>query len=222
MPRYPVSLIKCLGILLLLISFSCVAEEKKYLALGDSYTIGEGVAEVGSWPNQLVGLLREKGLRFAKPLIIAGTGWQVEDLKQAVTEAKLSNGYDLVSLLIGVNDQYRGNSTDQYAKEFDELTLMAIQLAKGKKANVFVVSIPDYGWTPFGESRQAEISDEIDQFNAINKAIADKHGIAYVDITEISRAGLKDTALVAEDSLHPSWKMYRLWAERISKSLDLH
>jgi lysophospholipase L1-like esterase len=221
MLRHPVSILKSIGILLLLFSFSSVAEEKKYLALGDSYTIGEGVAEVGCWPNQLMALFRQKGLKFAKPLVIAGTGWQVEDLKNAIAEAKLSHDYDLVSLLIGVNDQYRGNSTDQYAKEFNELTLTAIQLAKGKKGNVFVVSIPDYGWTPLGESRQAEISGEIDQFNAINKSIAEKQGIAYFDITDISRAGLKDNALVAGDGLHPSWKMYRLWAERISKGLDL-
>ncbi len=195
--------------------------ERKYLALGDSYTIGESVAEAERWPNQLTNLLNQKGANVAKPTIIATTGWRTDNLKNAMTIAKLKNEYDLVSLLIGVNNQYQGKPADQYALEFEDLLATAIQLAKGKKENVFVVSIPDYGFTPFGKPKQEKISKELDQFNAINKSITEKLGVAYFNITDISREGLNDPSLVATDDLHPSGKMYGLWAERIAKGLKL-
>jgi Lysophospholipase L1 and related esterases len=195
--------------------------EKKYLALGDSYTIGESVTEAERWPNQLTNLLNQKGGSISKPTIIATTGWRTDNLKNAMTIAKLQNEYDLVSLLIGVNNQYQGKPADQYAIEFEDLLVTAVQLAKGKKENVFVVSIPDYGFTPFGKPKQEKISKELDQFNSINKSITEKHGIAYFNITDISREGLNDSTLVASDGLHPSGKMYGLWAERIAKGLKL-
>ncbi len=193
---------------------------KKYLALGDSYTIGESVAENERWPVQLAKTLTAKGRPTDDPTIIATTGWRTDNLKDAIEKAQLKNEYDLVSLLIGVNNQYQGKSAEQYEVEFEGLLKISIQLAKGKKENVFVVSIPDYGYTPFGQPKQTEISKALDQFNEINKRITDKAGITYVNITDISRNGIEQPDLVAGDGLHPSGKMYSLWVERIVKSLS--
>jgi lysophospholipase L1-like esterase len=158
-------------------------------------------------------------MKFSKPTIIATTGWRTDDLKRAVTEAHLKNEYGLVSLLIGVNNQYQGKPVDQYAVEFEALLKTAIRLAGGKKENVFVVSIPDYGYTSFGKPKQSVISPAIDEFNAVNKRITLASGINYVDITDISRRGLQQPELVAADGLHPSGKMYALWVERIVEDL---
>ena len=192
---------------------------RKYIALGDSYTIGESVAEPDRWPNQLADSLRRYGKEFSKPEIIATTGWRTDDLKKAVTAARLKNEYGLVSLLIGVNNQYQGHPIDQYAIEFEDLLKTAIRLAGGKKENVFVLSIPDYGYTPFGKAKQNAISRAIDEFNGINKKITLENGINYVYITDISRHGLDQPGLVAPDGLHPSGKMYALWVERIMEGL---
>lgn len=192
---------------------------KRFLALGDSYTIGESVAEEERWPVQLAKAWSEKGNPTGDPTIIATTGWRTDNLKDAIEKAQLKNDYDLVSLLIGVNNQYQGKSTEQYAIEFEELLKISIRLAKGKKENVFVVSIPDYGYTPFGLPKQKEISKALDQFNEINKRITEAAGITYINITDISRKGLDQPDLVAGDGLHPSGKMYSLWVERIVKSL---
>lgn len=192
----------------------------QYLALGDSYTIGESVAEAERWPNQLVDSLRKKGHHIAKPRIIATTGWRTDNLKNAMNIAQLKPTYDLVSLLIGVNNQYQGKSTEQYAIEFEELLTTAIHLAKGKSQNVFVVSIPDYGYTPFGKPRQETITKAIDQFNEINARIAYKHKVQYFNITDISREGLKQPDLVASDGLHPSGKMYAQWVALIARDLE--
>ena len=190
-----------------------------YLALGDSYTIGESVPEAERWPNQLAESLRKKGIELAKPVIIATTGWRTDNLKNAISVAGLKNDYALVSLLIGVNNQFQGKPADQYAAEFEDLLKTSIYLASGKKENVFVVSIPDYGYTPFGKSRQSTISAAIDEFNAINRRITEKQGVQYIDITDISRRGLDQADLVAPDGLHPSAKMYSLWVERIVRSI---
>jgi lysophospholipase L1-like esterase len=194
----------------------------KYLALGDSYTIGESVTESERWPNQLVDSLAKKGIQLGKPTIIATTGWRTDDLRNAMTKAYLKNEYELVSLLIGVNNQYQGKSSSIYASEFEELLKWAVRLAGGKKHRVFVVSIPDYGFTPFGKPKQEVISKAIDEFNEINAQIAYKYGIRYFNITDISRDGLSDPTLVAADGLHPSGKMYAYWVELISKGLDIH
>jgi lysophospholipase L1-like esterase len=186
-----------------------------YLALGDSYTIGESVNESERWPNQLAEALTQKGTKVSQPKIIATTGWRTDNLKDAIIKADLKNNYDLVSLLIGVNNQYQGKPADQYAIEFEDLLKTAIQLARGKSTNVFVVSIPDYGYTPFGLPKKETISKQIDEFNAINKRISEKYKVAYYNITDISRKGLEEPSLVAADKLHPSGKMYTLWTERI-------
>ncbi len=198
---------------------SITPTDRKFLALGDSYTIGESVSEKERWPVQLAKKLREKGQSIGEPLIIATTGWRTDDLMNAVNKAHLKNEYDLVSLLIGVNNQYQGKSSEQYVIEFEDLLKTAIQLAKGKKENVFVVSIPDYGYTPFGKPKQAEISKALNRFNDINKRITEKAGIKYINITDISRQGIQQPELVADDGLHPSGKMYSLWVDRIVESL---
>ncbi|MBI1769069.1 MAG: SGNH/GDSL hydrolase family protein [Bacteroidetes bacterium] len=188
----------------------------KYLALGDSYTIGESVAEHERWPNQLA-----YKLGFAKPLIVATTGWRTDNLTNAISIAKLKGEYDLVSLLIGVNNQYQGKPIGQYSIEFEALLNTSIRLAKGNKENVFVVSIPDYGFTPFGMRNKEKISLEIDQFNEVAKRICAKLKVNYINITDISREALNDKSLVAPDGLHPSGKMYALWAARIAEVLNL-
>ena len=192
---------------------------KKFLALGDSYTIGESVAEVDRWPVQLAKVLREKGIPVEAPRIIATTGWRTDDLKKAILSEKLKNEFDLVSLLIGVNNQYQSKSAGEYAPEFEQLLKMAITFAGGDNAKVFVVSIPDYGFTPFGKDKQEKISREIDEFNDVNRSIALKYGVRYFDITGISRKGLKESDLVADDGLHPSGKMYKEWVDVISRGL---
>lgn len=193
----------------------------KYLALGDSYTIGESVDEQGRWPVQLTKALNEKGIPVEPPKIIATTGWRTDNLKNGIKIAQLKEKYDMVSLLIGVNNQYQGKPADQYAIEFEELLKIAITLANDDKDRVFVVSIPDYGFTPFGQPNQEKISKELDEFNAINKRITSEHGIQYFNITDISRKGLEDQELVASDGLHPSAKQYGLWVQRIIQSLQV-
>jgi len=202
--------------LILIISMNVFSQTgTKFLALGDSYTIGESVSEEERWPNQLA-----DKLKIERPRIIATTGWRTDDLKGAINSANLKDDYNLVSLLIGVNNQYQGKSSAQYEVEFEDLLKTAIQLAKGKSKNVFVVSIPDYGFTPFGKAKQETISLQLDEFNKINKRIAEKYKIRYFNITDISRKGLADPTLVAADGLHPSGKMYTQWVEVISKGLE--
>ena len=189
-------------------------QDKKFLALGDSYTIGESVTESERWPTQLAAKLE-----FSEPRIIATTGWRTDQLKEAIEAVTLKPEYDLVSLLIGVNNQYQGKPILVYEREFEELLQTAIKLARGKKEKVFVVSIPDYGYTPFGKPKQEKISEALDQYNAINKRIAEKFGVTYFNITGISRKGFDDPDLVAADGLHPSGKMYAQWVEVIYSTL---
>lgn len=183
-----------------------------YLALGDSYTIGQSVNEMERFPVQTVSLLTEQGLIFKDPTIIATTGWTTRNLLDALNAVKLPGNFDLVTLLIGVNDQYQGKSLGEYKTEFTLLLDHAIQFAGGRPSHVIVVSIPDYSVTPFaGGSDRPRIAAEIDQFNAANKQITLQRGVNYVDITPISRE--TDPALTAGDGLHPSGKQYRRWAE---------
>ena len=211
--------------LIIIVSNSMCAQTSKqpltFLALGDSYTIGESVAESERWPVQLAKALTEKGTPVSPPRIIAVTGWRTDNLKNGIEIAQIKKKYDLVSLLIGVNNQYQGKSADDYAVEYEELLKTAIQFADGDKSRVFVVSIPDYGFTPFGAADQEKISRELDEFNAINKRITESYGITYVNITDISRKGLEHPDMVADDTLHPSGKQYTLWVERILESLKL-
>jgi lysophospholipase L1-like esterase len=194
-------------------------KKMKFLALGDSYTIGESVAEDQRWPVQLAEVLRKKGIAIEAPHIIATTGWRTDDLKRAILAAAPAKDHALVSLLIGVNNQYQGKSETSYAPEFEELLNMAIAFAGGDKSKVFVVSIPDYGYTPFGKEKQETISKAIDAFNAVNRSITEKYGVKYFNITDISRKGFDDPELVANDQLHPSGKMYTEWVKVIAKGL---
>ncbi len=185
-----------------------------YLALGDSYTIGEQVKQEESFPFQLQNALKGKNLNVKSPKIIATTGWTTNELQSAIKQANLTDKYDFVTLLIGVNNQYRGYPIETYKKEFSELLQQAIVFANGDKSKVFVVSIPDWGVTPFakGGSRSAQtIAEEIDNFNAANKQITLEAGVSYTDITPGSRKAVTDLSLVAPDGLHPSGKMYGEW-----------
>ena len=196
------------------------SEEKKhsFLALGDSYTIGEAVPENECWPMQVVEMLNSAGKPFCKPQIIATTGWTTDELMNAIRVENPQGTFDLVSLLIGVNNQYRGYSKEVYAKEFEDLLNQAIDFA-GKIANhVVVVSIPDWGATPFATDRnREEIATEIDEYNTINREIGLRKGVHYVDITPGSRLSLSDYSLVTTDELHPSGKEYLKWTEEIYK-----
>lgn len=210
----------CLGILILGSYYSMaqhisLTEPVKFLALGDSYTIGESVAESARWPVQLADALRRRGISCGAPRIIATTGWRTDDLKKAVDEARLAQEYNLVSLLIGVNNQYQGKTVDAYKPEFENLLKMAIHLTGGHTEHVFVVSIPDYGFTPFGKAKQETISRELDAYNAANRAIAAQCNVSYVYITDISRRGFTEPSLVAGDGLHPSGTMYAEWVQAI-------
>jgi lysophospholipase L1-like esterase len=187
-----------------------------YLALGDSYTIGEAVPLTNNFPHQLVQRLRKKGLPVAAPEIIAQTGWTTDELDSAIKGREYLSKYDMVTLLIGVNNQYRGRDALQYKMEFEELLKKAIEFANGKPSHVCVVSIPDYGVTPFAKSMDVEkIGREIDIFNNINKAVSIQYKTHYVDITPGSREVLSDEELVTTDKLHPSGKEYLKWAEKL-------
>jgi len=186
-----------------------------YLALGDSYTIGESVAQQQTFPFLLVAELKAKNKLEVIPTVIARTGWTTAELQSAVDKAQPSSDYDFVTLLIGVNNQYRGQSLKQYEREFTLLLDQAIGFAKGKNEKVIVVSIPDYGCTPYGAGSKERIGREIDEFNSVNKRASDKKGVHYVDITPISRLASEKKGLVAGDGLHPSGEMYRLWVELI-------
>jgi lysophospholipase L1-like esterase len=190
-----------------------------YLALGDSYTIGQSVSISERYPVLLAEGFKKDNITTS-PEIIATTGWTTANLKQAINPTLASGKkYDMVSLLIGVNNYYQGRSIEEYKLQFKELLVNSIELAKGNKDKVFVISIPDYGYTPFGQSKQATISEGINRFNAANKHIADSMGVKYFDITPISRNGLSDPELVADDGLHPSGKMYGQWVELMKEEV---
>ena len=220
---------KVLLCILLLVSFHGMAqtltvrEEVKLLALGDSYTIGESVAASSRWPVQFVDSLQKRGVDCLQPRIIATTGWRTDNLKHAISKTKFKKNeeYNLVSLLIGVNNYYQGKSAESYAPEFEELLKTAIQLAHGDKSSVFVLSIPDYGYTPFGKENQQKISEGIDAYNSVNKSITEKYGVKYFNITDTSRRGLSEPDLVAADGLHPSEKMYSEWVEIILSDIKV-
>jgi lysophospholipase L1-like esterase len=187
------------------------ANAPRILALGDSYTIGESVPVEERWPNQLARLLRAEGVAVADPQIIAKTGWTTDELNAAIDAAAPQGPYELVTLLIGVNNQYRGRSADEYRTQFAALLERAIGFAGGNAARVVVLSIPDWGVTPFAEGRdRGKVAGEIDRFNAINREETTRAGARYVDVTPTSRGN--DPALVADDKLHPSGKQYTAWA----------
>jgi lysophospholipase L1-like esterase len=185
-----------------------------YLALGDSYTIGESVEPALRWPVQLAGALRARGVPVADPTIVARTGWTTDELAAALAAAGLPERYDLVSLLIGVNNQYRGRGLEEYRAQFVELLRRAVAFAGGEPGRVVVLSIPDWGVTPFARGRDRErIAREIDAFNAVNREESARGGARWVDVTPISRVAATDPSLTAGDGLHPSGAMYGRWVE---------
>lgn len=183
------------------------------LTLGDSYTIGESVMQAQSWPFQLQVALKSLNYEVSSPKVIARTGWTTYDLKTAISAANLGVKYDLVFLLIGVNNQYQKKVFNIYQEEFKNLLENAINLASGNPKHVCVISIPDYGFTPFGKPNKTTISAELDKYNTENNNQAIAKGVNYVNITDISRSNGQD--LVAGDGLHPSAIQYTLWVERI-------
>lgn len=190
-------------------------KELKFLALGDSYTIGESVDPAERWPVQLAAQLRAAGLDIGEPLIIARSGWTTDELAAGLEAAQPTGPFDLVSLLIGVNDQYRGREVGEYRREFAVLLERAIRLASGEPGRVLVLSIPDWGVTPFAREQardRAAIAAKIDGFNRVNRAEATRRGARYVDVTPISRQAARQPALIAGDGLHPSGAMYAEWA----------
>ncbi len=206
--------------LCIFILFSCYKEKEinqynlRYLALGDSYTIGEGIEFEDNYPNQIVNQI----FLIDSVTVIAKTGWTTDELIDTLNNLQLDK-FDVVSLLIGVNNQFRGYQIDKYVMEFENLLIRAIDYSKDKK-NVFVLSIPDYGVTPFGKVKgQERIYREINSYNNINKIMAEKYNVMYFDITEISRKAENDTSLLAEDKLHPSKKMYKIWIDKLKLEL---
>jgi len=190
--------------------------KKTYLALGDSYTVGASVAAGESFPEQLTSLLKNDHINIASPDIIAVSGWTTADLLNSLQNAPLPKSYSFVTLLIGVNNQYQGRQIDEYKVQFSELLNLAISYAGNKPNHVFVLSIPDYGVTPFGSQfDKDEVARQIDLFNAANKAIADKARATYVDITAISRNAEYEPSLVASDGLHPSPEQYYKWVLKL-------
>jgi len=187
----------------------------RYLALGDSYTIGEGVAESGRWPVQLARALRAEGIALEPPRIIARTGWTTDELSTAIDAAEPLGTWDFVSLLAGVNNQYRGRAVEQYAREFAALLERAVGFAGGRRERVLVLSIPDWGVTPFATGRDRQtIAAAIDAHNGAARALCGRCGVAFVDITPASRAHGAEPAMLADDGLHPSAAMHALWTAR--------
>lgn len=187
----------------------------RFLALGDSYTIGESVPEVDRWPNQLAKLLESEGIQ-TEVTIIARTGWTTADLWQGIQAREIQPPYDFVSLLIGVNNQYRGYDINEYRKQFSFLLKKSIEYAGGKRNGIIVLSIPDWGVTPFATGRDSQkIAIEIDEFNRVNHEESEKVDAYYMDITPVSRDAVTEPELLASDGLHPSGKMYAMWAEKV-------
>ncbi len=191
-----------------------------YLALGDSYTIGEGVEQEGTFPWQTNHFLQNKGWKTEHPTVIAKTGWTTGELQKAIDEANITREFDFVSLLIGVNNQYRGYPLHEYENEFSKLLSKAIGFAGKDPDHVFVLSIPDWGKTPFASGKDRDkIAKEIDAFNDANRKIAVQMGAHYIDITPYTRKVDADSSLLTADHLHPSAKAYRQWAEELANSV---
>lgn len=191
------------------------APAPRYLALGDSYTIGESVGAADRWPVRLAALLRERGVAVADPEIVARTGWTVRELSQGIDAAAPHGSYSLVTLLIGVNDQYRGGDAETYRADFVAMLRRSVGFAGGRAERVVVLSIPDWGVTPFAEKSgrdRGKIAAEIDRFNQINREETARAGARYVDVTPFSRKAATGRDLIAGDGLHPSGAMYAEWA----------
>jgi lysophospholipase L1-like esterase len=188
-----------------------------YLALGDSYTIGEQVQTEENFPHQLVDMLNKQALRITPPVIVATTGWTTDELATAIEERNIKEVFSFVTLLIGVNNQYRGRDIENYKQEYTGLLDTAIKYANGKREHVFVLSIPDWGVTPFADGRdRAKIAQEIDAYNRACEEITLAHKCHYLDITDSTRKNGTNPEYLAGDALHPSGKEYHIWAERLA------
>jgi lysophospholipase L1-like esterase len=186
-----------------------------FIALGDSYTIGQGVNEDERWPNQFVDVAYENGIDFDQPMIIAETGWKTYDLFNAINRTSFSKKYDYISLLIGVNNQFNSRPIDEFEEDLDKL-MDEMKRIKKNDGSIIIISIPDWGYTPFGESSDmSDISEQINLFNNSLRKFATTNGLKYVDVTEISRRGIKEPDLITNDNLHPSGTMYLEWAKKI-------
>lgn len=192
-----------------------------YLALGDSYTIGEQVAIKENFPYTTVSMLRALNMDVSDPVIIAKTGWTTDELAAAIQEHNITDSFSFVTLLIGVNNQYRGRDAENYKEEFTQLLNQAIAFANNDTNHVFVLSIPDWGVTPFAEDRdRKQVAQEIDKYNAANKSISEQHGCHYLDITDSTRENGMKAEYLAEDKLHPSAKEYHVWAKRLAPMIE--
>jgi lysophospholipase L1-like esterase len=204
-------------------SYSQSTRNMKILALGDSYTIGEKVPEHLNFPNQTKTLIEKSNISVSQLQIIATTGWTTEELIGPMEAQVKQHDFDWVTLLIGVNNQYRGRSVDEYEIHFKYLCSRALFYANNKSSRVVVLSIPDWGLTPFNTNRdKAQTSKEIDEYNAVNKTIAAQFGFHYVDITPSTRAHAKDDYYLAEDKLHPSEHEYAVWAQKVFDIIKAH
>ena len=189
----------------------------KFLALGDSYTIGQNVQQYERFPAQTVQLLRSQNLNISDPQYVATTGWTTTNLLSATKRQNPPKDFDIVTLLIGVNDQYQQRDTAGYREKFSELLNKAVKCAGSRTSHVFVLSIPDYSVIPFvAEAEKARVSTEIDLFNAINKEVTLQNNITYIDITPSTRQAANDASLIAHDGLHPSAKEYAVWANMLA------
>ncbi len=226
---------KRIVVILFLIAGGCTGREKilfmsqpvqklhtyHYLALGDSYTIGELVPPDENFPNQVFSMMKNESIDFQPPRIIARTGWTTDELEDgilaAIQEDPLRPAYDFVSLLIGVNDQYRGRPVENYKPGFEKLLKKAIAYVGNRPGRVVVLSIPDWGVTPFAEGRdRVQIAKEIDMYNAANKQLSDQYKLHYINITPWTREAANDHSLLTSDGLHPSSAEYKRWAGQLA------
>jgi lysophospholipase L1-like esterase len=216
------SLVVFLVILILYLNNrSMAAKSFTFLALGDSYTIGEGVALFESFPYQTIQLLRKAGHNFNAPEMLAKTGWTTDDLKKGIRNTVFQSSYDFVTLLIGVNDQYSGKSVNDYKRNFEQILQQAIGFAGNNAARVFVLSIPDWGKTPFANSRgPAQISRQIKEFNAAVEQIARQHRVTYLDMHGTISAATLEESLLAPDQLHFSGKEYARWGQQLLEAIQ--
>lgn len=213
-------------LLMLLVLWGCKSNEPenitvleedpiRYLALGDSYTIGESVEIQLRWPMQLTERLKAEGFQIEEPRIIAKTGWTTGNLLEAMDLQLNNEKFDLISVSIGVNNQYQSKSIEEYEKDLHTIFTRAIKHSVKGAAGIFALSIPDYGATPFGAENSKEIGEELDEFNRVFRKVASEYNIPFYDITPISRRATEDASLIAKDDLHPSGKMYKMWVDFI-------
>ena len=209
-------LLSITSFIILLSSCKKMGLKESYLALGDSYTVGESISKKHTWPKQLVDSLKKRNVFLSEPRIIAKTGWTTDELKKAINDSSLDYPYDWVSLLIGVNNQYRGRDLDEFKLQFESLLFEAIAFSGNRKERVFVISLPDWGSMPFAKDRDPnKIAIEIDNFNQIIYEVCAFENIKFIDITPISRNIYSNPNWIAKDSLHPSKEQYSKWVEKM-------